>query len=120
MTEALKVAAATVARRHGLPETWLNDRAAMFRPATLRAVDCDTLLDRPQLLVLGAPLRQVFLMKLNAYREPDRDDLVRLWPHAGFTSPAQASEEFELAYPHLDRDPYLIDLIAQLAAASGA
>lgn len=114
MTPELKAAAAVVAEAHGLPAGWLNDRAAMFRPATLRVDDCETLVDHPQLLVLGAPLRQVFLMKLYAFREPDRDDLLALWPHTGFTSPAVAAREFELAYPHLERDPYLADLISNL------
>jgi hypothetical protein len=62
LDEELKAAVAAVAERHGLAATWLNDRAASF----LREDECTVLLDHPALHVLGAPLDQVFLMKLYA------------------------------------------------------
>jgi hypothetical protein len=113
LTQELLTAAARVARAHDLSETWLNDRAAMFAPATLREADCSLLIDHPRLLVLGAPLRQIFLMKLYAYREPDRDDLLRIRHLCGFTSPQEVAAEFHEAYPHVEQDPYLVDLVAQ-------
>jgi len=51
----IKSAVAVVATRHDLAPRWLNDSAAGFRPPTLREADCETLLDHPRLLALGAP-----------------------------------------------------------------
>lgn len=116
----LRSAVAVVAGRHDLAVDWVNDAARAWRPETLRVQDCETLLDGRRLHVLGAPLRQVFLMKINAYRAQsvDRRDLVRLWPHCSFSSPAEAADEFHQAYPNEAHDPHLADLIAQIAADS--
>lgn len=89
----------------------------MFKPATLREVDCTTELERGRLLVLGAPFEQVFLMKLYASRGPDLDDLIALWPRCRFTSPEDAAHQFEAAYPHAEPDPYLADHIHGIATA---
>jgi hypothetical protein len=79
-------AVASVARVHDLAPAWLNGASAPFRPQTFVQADCEILLDRPRLLVLGAPLRHVFMMKLFAarVRTRDYDDLVALWPECGF------------------------------------
>lgn len=52
-------AVAAVAADHGPAPRWLNDSAAMFKPATLREGDCHVELKRGRLLVLGAPLDHV-------------------------------------------------------------
>ena len=114
----LMTAVAAVAVDHGLAPRWLNDSAAMFKPATLREGDCHVELKRGRLLVLGAPLDQVFVMKLYASRAPDLDDLVTLWPHCTFGSPQAVVDAFDLAYPHLEHDPYLIDHVAAIAVAA--
>jgi hypothetical protein len=88
LSSELAQAVAAVGADNGLGPTWLNDNASMFTPATLRESDCQVDLVRGRLRVLGAPLDQVFLMKLSASRASDLDDLVRLWPHCGFTSAA--------------------------------
>lgn len=112
LAQAVREAAATVAHRHGLdPGHWLNDRAAPFAPATLHQEDCEVLLDHPGLLVLGAPLEQVFLMKLSAHRARDFDDLVALWPRCSFESPEDAARQYAAAYPHETEDEYLADFI---------
>ena len=115
----LVTAVAAVAADHGLAPRWLNDNAAMFKPAALREDDCHVELRQGRLLVLCAPLDQVFLMKLYAGRAPDLDDLVKLWPHCGFASPQAVVDAFDEAYPHLEHDPYLIDHVAMIAAAAG-
>jgi len=120
LTGELREAAATVARRHDLDPHWLNDKAAGFAPAGLRDQDAAVLLDRPRLRVLGAPLDQVFLMKLFAARSRDVADLVALWPHAGFGSPDHAARRLHEAYPHLERDPHLVDFIGSIAKQAGA
>ena len=54
-------------------------------------------------------------MKLLAGRAQDHDDLVTIWPHAGFSSPAAAAAMYHEAYPHLEHDPYLVDFIQAIA-----
>jgi hypothetical protein len=99
MTDALYASARDVAALYDLEPTWLNDRAAPFAPVTLREQDCTLLLDHPRLLVLGAPLRQVFLMKMYARRPIDLLDLQEMWPLCQFTSVPEAVGEFYAGYP---------------------
>lgn len=115
LSAELAQAADEVGDAHGLGVGWLNARAAAFSPATLHVEDCAILLDLPRLQVLGAPLDQVFLMKLYAARDRDLDDLRALWPLTGFVSPQQAAEQFWQAYPHAPEDPYLANFIASIA-----
>jgi len=65
--------------------------------------------------VLGAPLQQVFVMKLFAARAADFDDPTALWGQCGFSSPEQAAESYQAAYPHLERDDILADFIRSIA-----
>ncbi|MGP0110963.1 MAG: hypothetical protein ACLPR9_19250 [Acidimicrobiales bacterium] len=111
----LRVAVAGVAKRHDLAAGWLNDFAAGFVPATLSEEECPVLIERPHLLVLGAPLQQVFVMKLLAARAADFDDLTALWGQCGFASPKQAAELWQAAYTHLERDDFLTDFIRSIA-----
>ncbi|MEY2430335.1 MAG: hypothetical protein QOC92_60 [Acidimicrobiaceae bacterium] len=117
LDEELKAAVAAVGARHGLATTWLNDRAASFLPATFREDGCTVLLDHPALLVLGAPLDQVFLMKLYAARAADTADLEILWPLCSFESPEHAVAAFHDAYPHLEPDEQLAAFIRSLSGA---
>ena len=72
-------AAQGVGGAHGPAVGLLNARAAAFIPRMLHVEDCAVLLDHPRRQVLGAPLDQVFLMKLYAARDRDLDDLRALW-----------------------------------------
>lgn len=110
-------AVAAVARVHDLAPRWLNDASAPFRPQTFVQADCEVLLDHARLLVLGAPLRQVFLMKLFAarVRSRDYDDLVTLWPECRFDAAEEAVELYRDAYPHEAEDPYLVEYVRGLA-----
>ena len=110
----LRAAVERVASRHGLAPQWLNDRARPFLPQTFEEADCTVLIDRPGLTVLGAPLGQVFLMKLFASRAADVDDLEVLWEHSGFTSPEEAGHALQRAYPHLEVDEHMADHIRRL------
>lgn len=75
--------------------------------------------DLPTLRVLGAPLDQVFLMKLHAtrVRTSDVEDMVALWPRTGFASAAQAVDLYYQAYPLAEEDPYLATYVADLTGA---
>ena len=115
--EELREAVARVARVHDLAPAWLNDSSAAFRPQTFVERDCEVLLDLARLLVLGAPLRQVFVMKLFAarVRTRDYDDMVAMWPGCGFDSAEQAVELYRAAYTHEAEDPYLVEYVRTLA-----
>jgi hypothetical protein len=115
----LRDAVLVVAERHGLAPRWLNDDASRFVPRTLDVAECEVLGDHPRLRVLGAPLQQVFLMKMFSARAPDRDDLVAIWPHLGLT-PEQVVEGFWEAYPAAPPDEYLLAWISDIAAESEA
>ena len=106
-----------VAERHDLAPKWLNDSAAAFLPATFRYEDCDLLLDRPTLRVLGLSWNQVFLMKLNASRVVDTDDMEVIWPRCSFESPEAAADAFYDAYPLEERDEFLAEQIRQIVSA---
>lgn len=118
LDDELRTAVRVVAERHGLAPTWLNDRSAVFAPATLRENECQLILQSGRLRVLGAPLSQVFLMKLYAARARDYDDLVALWPRAGFTTPEAAAVTFREAFPHAPDDLYLSEFVRALAGAA--
>ena len=112
--DQLEAAVARVAERHDLAPKWLNDRSRPFLPATFDAEDCEILLDHPALLVMGAPMDQVFLMKVHAGRAVDADDLVRLWPQCSFGTPDAAAVAYAAAYPHEPPDLRLADWIASV------
>ena len=76
----LRTAVASVASDHGLSPTWLNANAASFIPATFDAGECEVFLYHPRLLVLGAPLRDVFVMRIYRGSPNGLDDMVAMWP----------------------------------------
>lgn len=100
----------------------MNDSARPFKPQTLLEQDCEPLLEHPRLLVLGAPLEQVFLMKLHATRVRSRDyeDLLTLWPRCSFASPQAAVDMYYEAYPLAASDDFLVDFVSQIGATSAA
>lgn len=113
LSPVVLTAARAVAARHDMASTWLNDRAAMFRPAGLHADECTPVLETSRLLVLEPPLRYVFAMKLFAARATDVADLRRLWPHAGFRTAADAITFYEACYPIAEPDRYLADFLTE-------
>jgi Nucleotidyltransferase of unknown function (DUF6036) len=110
----LAAAVERVARRHDLAAKWLNDSARAFLPATFELDECDVLIDLPSLLVLGAPWNQMFIMKLNASRAVDTDDLVDIWPRCSFASFEEAIEAFYAAYPLEHRDEFLAEHVRRI------
>jgi len=114
LTEVTRRAVAEVADRHGVSAQWLNDHAATFRPHGLTAEHCTTVVDGVALRVLAPSADWIFLMKMYAGRLVDRPDLVRLWPHTGFTTPADAVARYWQAYPHAPEDPYLAGFVTEI------
>lgn len=119
VTEALRSAVQAVALQRNLRPDWLNDRAAGFAPVGLVAEECEVLFEHPRLIALGPPADYVFLMKLQAARAIDHDDMVALWPTCSFTSPEATVSAFDAAYPHEEHDPYLVDYVEEIALAAG-
>ena len=117
----LKDAVRVVAARHGLAADWLNDHSAPWRPATLRVEDCDVLIEHPALLVLGAPLASIFLMKLNRSQPEDVSDMITLWPHVAdvFPTARTATEAYYEAFPNEEHDEYLATQVVDVARRSG-
>jgi Nucleotidyltransferase of unknown function (DUF6036) len=116
--DATKRAIERIGNERGYATNWLNDAAAAFRPTGLAAHDCTVLFERSALTILGPSADWIFLMKLFAGRSIDHEDLVRLWPHTGFTTSAEVIRRFQEAYPHEPEDPFLdeyIDAICQRA-----
>jgi hypothetical protein len=105
--EELQSAAAEVAKRHDLAPDWLNARAAPFRPVTLDESDCEVILEHGRLLVLAAPVDQVFLMKVNSARATDQADLVLAWPHTRFETADEVVTAYWEAFPDAPDDEYL-------------
>lgn len=107
LEEELKAAVAVVADRRGLAHNWLNARATAFRPATLDESECEEILSHGRLVVLAAPIDQVFLMKLHSSRARDQEDLVLAWPQTSFKDVQDVVAAYHLAYPEAPRDEFL-------------
>ncbi len=119
LDDELVAAVAEVAAAHGLDPKWLNAGAARFSPATLDITECDHLLETPRLLVLGPPLRLVFVMKLSRAQPNDLADLIVLFPHTGFVTASDVVDAYRDAYPHEEPDPGLADLVIEIARRAG-
>lgn len=117
----LRSAVRVVAERHRLAVDWLNDHAAPWHPETLRPEQCDLLLDHPRLRVLGAPLADVFLMKLNRSEPQDVLDMIMLWPLvvSVFPTGSHVVDAFYQAYPLEEPDDHLGAFVVDLAERAG-
>jgi hypothetical protein len=113
--EELRAAVALVALDHDLPPTWLNADAAMFIPATFDQDECEVLLDHSRLLVLGATMRDVFVMKMYRAHPNDVADMIEIWPMTGFTDAQEVVDAFFASYPHAPEDEHLDKFVASIA-----
>lgn len=52
------------------------------------------------MFVLGAPMREVLLMKMYHGFPNDVADMIRMWPQIGYTNAEHVVDEFFAAYPH--------------------
>lgn len=120
LDEAVSSAVQEVAMRRGLAPHWLNAHARPWTPAGLREQDCHVLLEHPNLLVLGPPADQVFLMKLSASRAPDHNDMIVLWPLCGFADAGDVVNRFYAAYPNEEPDPFMTEYVRGIISAADA
>lgn len=119
--EELRTAVQQVATRHGLAANWLNDHAAPFSPVTLEVDACELFFEHPRLRVLGAPLCDVFLMKLYRADPNDLADMQVIWPQIAdqFPSAAAVVAAYQAAFPLAHHDEHLGAFIVELLAAAG-
>ncbi|CAN5868431.1 hypothetical protein BH23ACT5_BH23ACT5_12450 [soil metagenome] len=104
-----------VGKRHDLRQGWLNDAAASFWPLGASYDDCEIVYQLPALVVRSPAPDVIFVMKMYRADPQDREDLVTLWPLAGFAHPDEAAHSFRLAYPHAPEDEHLASYIADVA-----
>ncbi len=66
-----------IARRHGLPDSWLNEQATAYLPDApdRRAA---VVYDSPYLVITGASAEHLLAMKLEAARRADESDIATL------------------------------------------
>ena len=115
-------AAAKVGRRNGLPEDWLNEKAALSLPQTAdeRAA---TMFNSPGLVVTGASAEHLLAMKMLAGRDVDMDDIAHLGNVLRISTAGAAARIYETVYPGMPL-PYttrqrVADALADARAARG-
>jgi len=115
LSSIIRMAATSVARSRDLDPSWLNNRAQTFVPSTFDEANCEAEIVHGRLVVLGVSMKDLFLMKLNAARDRDLEDLELLWPHSGFESPQRAVDADYAAYPDESFDPFLEAFVGMIA-----
>ena len=87
-----------IARKHDLPENWLNETATMFTP---RAEDprARTVFSSQHLTVTGASAEHMLAMKLQAGREGDLEDIDTLLTHLKIASSEDALKLYAQVFP---------------------
>ena len=114
LPRAVKDAAREVARERGIRDTWLNSSALAWRPTGLNDSDCEPLITRPALRVVGVPPDALLLMKLNRASDADQADMRRLWPLCTFTTAKEVVAAYRAAYPAEEHDAHLTDYVRTL------
>lgn len=119
--DALRDGVRRVAERHGLAVDWLNDHSAAFAPVGFDVAACEVLFEHPRLIALGAPFRDVFLMKLRRGDPQDLIDMRALWPYVrdGFATAADVVAAFFEAFPSEPEDEFLDCLVVDELAKDG-
>ena len=94
LTEAVR----EVARRRGLPSSWLNEQASSYIPPGEdrrgRAV-----FDHPALRVIAASPERMLAMKVMSARRADIEDIRTLLGILGFTAAAEVWEAVQKVFP---------------------
>lgn len=95
MTEAIHA----VAAKHGLQRSWLNNQASVYFSPLAPAGR--TVFEHPHLSVMVTPADHLAAMKLLASRPTrDRDDLLLLMAHLGWTRRDQLRDAAARYFPH--------------------
>ena len=100
--DAMTASVRAVAKRHGLPSTWLNEQATTYFPA---APDrrAPVVFDSPWLVITGASAEHLLAMKLEAARSGDIDDIRTLLGVLEIRTPGPAVEVHAALFPESNR-----------------
>ncbi|KJE77285.1 DUF6036 family nucleotidyltransferase [Ferrimicrobium acidiphilum] len=102
---AINNVAAAIARRHHLPNDWLNDNAAMFISPVKDDEKRRLFLSKGSVTIQTASAEALLAMKIRASRpRMDNFDIAFLCEHLEITSIVQAVDLYETYYPE-DRLP---------------
>ena len=96
--DAVLDAVAAIARRRGISEDWLNEKATVFMPEGDDTA-AQTVFDSPYLVVTGASAEFLLAMKLYAARGADWEDLDTLCKSLDIGTPEQAVGIYESVFP---------------------
>ena len=102
-----------VARRRGLPTSWLNEQATAYMPKG-DDVHSRVVFDHPGLRVTAASPERMLAMKVRAARVTDIADLQLLVDILGYTTPEQVEETALSVFGNEPLPPRSISTIANL------
>jgi hypothetical protein len=102
-----------LARKHGLPLTWLNEKAAAFLPAH-GSPEGDLIIERPGVRIEVAPAGLMLAMKLRATRfGRDTDDIAILLRRCDIRTAEEAGQHLEWYYPDDELSPKAAAFVGQ-------
>lgn len=110
-------AATSVADDRDLSPRWLNANAISFLPSDAQA---HVIVQHGPLTVRAVSANDLFVMKLDAARPRDVDDLRVLWKHCTYATAEEAVADFEERTPlaPAEHDPHLADWIRSIVDTS--
>lgn len=116
--QAVLTAVSAIARRHGLPTTWLNEQATAYLPA---APDqrAPVVFDSPHLIITGASAEHLLAMKLEAARRTDQADIVTLLRTLGIKDANAAMAIHADLFPHSGQVDRAREILATALAQVG-
>lgn len=94
LTEAVR----EVARRRGLPDSWLNEQASSYIPRGGDARE-KVVFDHPFLRVAAASPERMLAMKVMSARRTDAEDVKTLLGILGFTTARQVLDAVQAVFP---------------------
>ena len=115
---ALVEAVQTVARRRGLPDSWLNEQATTAIPR-MKDGSPRTLYASAHLTVTGASPRHLLAMKLQAGRTKDEQDIAVLVDELELRSPTEAIAIHDGLFPDAPLDRAKRELIERVFGTRG-
>ncbi len=116
--QAVLTAVNSIARRHGLPTTWLNEQATAYLPA---APDrrAPVVFDSPHLIITGASAEHLLAMKLEAARRTDQADIATLLRTLGIQDADAAMAIHSDLFPHSEQADRAREILATALAPAG-
>lgn len=119
--EAVRVAAAEIARKKGWPPDWVNDKAKIFLPDGMgRGAEWVTLYDQDGILIQAASPAMLLAMKLRAFERRglrDADDVAVLLAVLEIQTADEAEDLLNEFFPAEDLSPRTFDRVQRILNA---